>query len=569
MRNTNTKNDHTQDILSLHLDINTYLLLQNLNKHMETFDFDDESCIFIKRNVSSLISSHSILCYYWIILTSGQMVQPTVQTKQYFEELYTVFNAMFEDIYSKFSKSLVEPYGIVSLIHDIEKHTQIKIPLTLCFVSRLKKFEGYELLFELTNFDTEVNSLQKQFIKDLFSMIQNKLICNLESDENYFFVINVCKNKKLNCRTVELVNYCLTTQTINYLTYHYCGQNLGLMYLMTDFSKEIPFKNSKMLIDFELQQKINSQIACFFQLLYSHKPKFDITQWFDNCNHELLSIHEINGTFVDNQGYFNVLIDCLTYSNATYDFFSNYEHSLKWLYDKIELMEDPNYWESSHWTNIYDGKTIGMGYTININDVQMCTEKIIHLKQIVKCTQTIEHDIYCIRTHMKNHYRMLGQMLNVIVDCVLGKDSSIYDYCYDVKGAFNDYTYCFNVCIGRLYVEIDGEMYHIYFGEFTVSKKILIDGEIFIRDVSDVDNGYKCILKIVMAEQDFLTNAGISNGYINSNMLCCPILSHPENVFGKGQNIRDKYLLDDDHYFVGGYINGIFDKDCFTKYYDV
>jgi len=164
------------------------------------------------------------------------------------------------------------------------------------------------------------------------------------------------------------------------------------------------------------------------------------------------------------------------------------------------------------------------------------------------------------------HYQMLGRMLNTVIDEIVGEEKNIFEYSNELTGYVDFKKYIFNVRVNKLIVKIDSMEYNLYYNEYNVKIKYN-DIEANFNDEIMV---YKSIVKIIPSSADNIISSGVSDAFIIAGSLQCKPIEYKIQLTAV---LNNSMISDDDvnnlnsqYYFIGGYINELFDE--FTKFND-
>lgn len=508
-------------------------------------------------------------------------------------------NKRVKKSYEDFAKSIytnISTMTIDVMIYNIKTLLSIDLPYSL--VEKYWNSSGnYSWFFSIMIKNKNPLQLSSKIFKSIIDKLYDNIVIKFNNicfvvlskfDDNINQYINLlsCDCEKDNVIVNELSYYCSNSELglMRYMTFYTRQDGSTMFHKYLDYATET-------LIDLKLQNKINTQIVNFNSCIKKNKI-FEETNWNDPNNLNLLKI-QINpllpNEYIENRGYLCPLLYCFSTTQCGTIFEGNYKRNIFYI-DEImrEFLTNIKKNISVNFSDYSKINQVNRNYVLtNVIPFNNLEQSKIKIAKLFEYTSIAKLDVNDITTHFNDnykttdylliHYTMLGKMLDVIVDEIVGEEKNIYEYFYDLSG-FNDMIYRFNINVNILILSIDNVYYNMYYSEYTVKK--IKDGLMANFD-SSIAN-YKTILKIVPREQDIIIESGVDNCFtIAGSLQCKPIeyikqLTAVLNNLPKNPTIEDimklneidKNYLNQKYYFIGEYINIMFLPENFTKFYN-
>lgn len=540
----------------------------------------------------------------------------TPMKKLYLKKIHIksdLFNDLYKDVYKKICNSGL--YNFRKFIEEsIRNNLHLELPNNLILESnsQLESQGKFKWIFKLNTY-AKIPSLSKlanKIIKFIFEKIYDRIVISFTSVK--FIVFGKYMDENFHRECIQILSYNSVSDNLNQISFYCSNSEMGLMRFMSKYRKsdgsEMLAKYldyaTETLIDFRLQQQINNKIVDLgTNGILCNLNKFNILEWTDPINLNLLKI-ERTGTnsFIEKRGYLSPLLYCFSTTKCGDVFVDNYHNKIQFVKEIMaELVNiinksDPNNKHSyNHLTNIHYAEDI---YTLDniilFINVEESINKILKLFNFANEALSIVNNIvdsnkpnYKTTEYLTIHYTMLGKMLNEIIDEIIGIDSNIFQYEYDLDGV-DEKKYKFIVSVNRLKVTIDSTVYNIYYSKYNVKFCTGLTNGDFNPDFPV----YKSILKIVKTIKDNVIESGVANCFIIAGSLQCKPIEYIEQLtavldlppkpsksdskykekkrkyirYLESKQLEDKNYLNSTYYFIGEYVNVIF--EYFDKFND-
>jgi hypothetical protein len=522
-----------------------------------------------------------------------------------------------EPDFAKFTRSIYTDIldmsfnmSVDMLVKNIQENLFIDFP-HMIIEEYFNTSNKYSWLFNIPK-QQYSETLSGKIIKLILFTLYDDIVITFENIQ--FVVLSIYYNDtiKRNCINLLSSNSDKKNFPINYLSYYYSNSEMGLMRFMANYTrsdrsvmlaKYLDYA-TETLIDFKLQEQINTKIVNFDTCIKNYKM-FDPLEWNDNINLNLLNIIRTEkNEYVEKRGFMCPFLYCFSTTLCGQIFSENYYRNI------IEVNEIMNNFLRIIRSNpnnklTYDSflkNTHNHNYILDnfilFNDLKKSKEKIKKLidhtnyakSQVIDIISLSEDQVnYKTTDYLSIHYQMLGKMLNTIIDNIIGEQKNIYENSYELNG-FLGVKFRFNININIMIIQIDCVNYHMYWSEYTIKKIIGLS----IGDFDPSILNYKSILKIVPAEHDIIIESGVDNCFTIAGSLQCKPIEYIDQLSAVLDNLpikpdrsdsnyltektkyldkfkkraeEDKNFLNTEYYFIGKHVNEMFSPECFSKFY--
>jgi hypothetical protein len=457
----------------------------------------------------------------------------------------------------------------------------------------------YYLIFNIKKICNQLkllnpNDLNKiKFLELFFNQIEKKIIIKID-DCKFILISTIYDDIRLHYK-LKSSKEC--EKKINTLIYYASNSELGFLRwasMIEDpinhsiiYAKFLDYATETM-VDFRLQKELYKRKFDVIQ----KKEKIILPNAFDDNNLKLLKIVKKDSEYIELRGYFNYIFYCFSTFNCGELFKkknNNYNNELSKFKDTIldvikyvnkniknEIKSLPIINKTDYTEFLINDNKMVLGNIIQIENLNDFSKKLMDMIELAneglneETYKTISFDsIVC-------HYTIMGKFLNLIIDEIIDEELNIYEFTYTIDSNIENYKYIFANTVNKLTVKIDKVCWDIYWIDYKISI-INNDTNEFSQFDHDYDN-YMNIVKIIPHSCNKINESGLDNGFIMAGTLQCKSVEYIKQLTGVLSGLvfdsenkittesildlaqTDKNILNTEYYFIGQYVNLIFDN---------
>jgi hypothetical protein len=212
---------------------------------------------------------------------------------------------------------------------------------------------------------------------------------------------------------------------------------------------------------------------------------------------------------------------------------------------------------------------------IENNKKDLLIQKLNELLAIIIEFQIFLNDSTNYSDIISEFYNTIGLYLNVIVDKIIKDEINLFEFSTKLTSDISENEYIFKSLMNRLTVLIDNNEWYIYYINYNIN---ISNSNLNLFEFDNSCSNYKFIVKIIPKEFESINKSGLDNGFILAGLIQCKPIDYIiqvkniiPNYDEKKNNIielsvRDINIINSQYYFIGKYVNNIFEK--FEKYND-